>query len=416
MATKPRAMLQPEVIGDVDEGYTPEAAEVDELGLTAEERAAFDQMKDGPQDADGAAEPEVAPADGQATEAQPDPAQAQPQEPPAEPDEDDGPDAITTDPKTGKPQKTINFGKHQRLMTKAQKEAADLRAAAEQERINNAKLAERLAILNEALMVPAPTQQTEDQAPTNPWLEPTVDPNENAIEALAQMQRRQEWSQNATTQAQQQTTEMLEDQQLVGGFERDIQRFAATEQGAHFMGTDGAYQFLKNSRLVELGISLFDKDPLDPSEQFTQAEINKIIADYNAEEKWVVSNALKAGKSPAQAILRLAKGRGWKAPTAAPAADPAILQQRQQAAPAARQAAPARAPAQAAGAVAKLQGEIEGARASRSLSDGGGAPPAEPLTAERLLAMDDAEFAAYVDRLPKQQLDAIMGRQLPGRQ
>ena len=52
------ATLEPERIGDVDENFTPEATEVDELGLTQEERAEFDGMRDadkgvpeGPEDA-----------------------------------------------------------------------------------------------------------------------------------------------------------------------------------------------------------------------------------------------------------------------------------------------------------------------------------------------------------------------------
>ena len=39
--------IQPENIGDVEEGYTPEAeGQVDELGLTPEDRAVFDGMRD----------------------------------------------------------------------------------------------------------------------------------------------------------------------------------------------------------------------------------------------------------------------------------------------------------------------------------------------------------------------------------
>jgi hypothetical protein len=47
--------------------------------------------------------------------------------------------------------------------------------------------------------------------------------------------------------------------------------------------------------------------------------------------------------------------------------------------------------------------------AGRSLSDGGGAPP-QGLSAEMLLKLDDEEFAALVDQLPKHQLDTLMGR------
>jgi len=415
-------MLQAEQIGDVDEGTPVESR--DEFGFNAEERAAWDAMQAGPADGDGPAEPEPA-SDPEPTEPAPDAPPADPAAvaPPAEED-DDAPDVITTDPKTGKQQKTINYGKHQRLITKAQKQAEDARLLAEQQRVDNAKLAERLAILNEALMAPPPSSApAAPAAPANPMLEPTINPAEDAIAALDQMQRRQVWLAESSMQVQEQTQEQLQDQQVVADFTRDTQTFARTEEGRHFFGDEGAYQFLKNSRLIELGISLFDKDPTDPNAVFSQTEINKMVADYNAEEKWVVTNALKGGKSPSMAIMKLARGRGWKAPAAAAPAPPAPAPAARAAAPAvpglARPpaAAPPRAPAAAApaSAAAKLQAEIDGAAASRSLSDGGGSPPAEPLTPEALLRMNDEEFGRYVDSLPKDRLDAIMGKQFPGR-
>jgi hypothetical protein len=220
---------------------------------------------------------------------------------------------------------------------------------------------------------------------------------------------------DASMQQQEATQDQLQDQALLRDFTRDTQMYAQTEEGQHFFGGEGAYQFLKNSRLVELGISLFDKDPTDPNEQFTPQEINKMIADFNAEEKWVVNNALSTGKSPAKAIMRLAKGRGWKPPqAAAPAAPLPAGGARRPAQPQARSPA-APAPAAARNAVAQIQAEQAGAAASRSLSDGGGVPPAEPLSIETLLKMDDQEFGMYIDNLPTQRLQALMGREFPGR-
>jgi hypothetical protein len=423
--------VQIERIGDVEEGAPLPPSERDELGLTAEERAIFDGMRDG--DADIPADPEPEPAP------EPDPAALAPDgtTPPAPapapeptPEDDDTPDTVVTDPKTGKKQSTISFGKHQRLLTKAQQAAEQARQLAEQERINNAKLAERLAILNEALTAPPPPTPEERAAmqqreiAANPMLEETIDPAADAIGALAQIQRRQDWLANTTAQQQEATREVLDDQQMISDYQRDTTAFSRTEAGKHFFGADGAYQFLKNSRLVDLAISLFDKDPTDPDAQFTPQEVQKLISDFNAEERWVVSNAQKAGKSPAAAIMKLARGRGWKppqagaAPAPAPAPAPtapraAAPAQRTQAAPAAPAVPAARAPGQL-DAVAQLQAEAAAAAASRSLSDGGGAPPGQPLTMERLVKMNDAEFAAYIDNLPKDRLDAIMGKDFPG--
>ena len=331
MAVRPQAQKSSlpdhaEVIGDVVEGEAAEGSGLDEYGFTPEERAAFDSMKEGPQDSEGPAEPMPTEPEADPAAAAPDPAAAQvdPNAPPAPApgpteEDDDSPDVVTTDPKTGKVQKTINYGKHQRLMTKAQTEAAQIREQLNQERLNQAKLAERLQILNDALMAPAPADPAQSDQPENPMQEKTIDPAEDAIGALAQMQRRQIWLADSGVQAQEQVQERIEDQELVSNFERDIRTFTSRPEGQHFMGPDGAYQYLKNARLVQLGISLFDKDPTDPNERFTQQEISKMIEDYNAEERWVVGNALRTGKSPSMAVLKLAKTFGWRPPEAQPA-------------------------------------------------------------------------------------------------
>jgi hypothetical protein len=424
--------VQPEHIGDVDQGTPPPASEVDELGLTPDERAAFDAMKDGPMDGDGPAEPPPpaeagTPAPGETPPAPaPGDPKTPPAEPPAEPDDED--DIIVNNPKTGKPQKTMSVGKHNRLLTKAQQEAQALRQQMETERLERVKLAERLSILNEALTTPppqpqlTPEQQQQQAMAQNPMLEPDIDPDEDAIGAVKQANRRLAFMAQQLTQSHESTQEQLEDQQLLQSFQRDTVAYSQTPDGQHFMGPEGAYQFLKNSRLTELGISLFDKDPTDPNEVFTQAEINRMIADFNAEEKWVVQNAIKSKKSPSAAIMKLARGRGWKPPAPGAAATaPAAPAAAAPAAPAPRAPTngngappplaqpPAAAPARSA--VDQITEEAAAAAAGRSLSDGGGAPPPTELTAEKLLRMSDDEFARYVDNLPKEKLDAIMGRE-----
>ena len=439
MAPKAQPLtLQPETIGDVDQGFVPEPEQhdVDEMGLTPEERAEFDNMRDAgrglPEPAEEP-EPEEGAGEGQPQISAPPGPAPRVQHPP---EEDDEPDQVVRDPRTGKEQRTISFGKHQRLLNRERQNAETLRTQAEQTRLEQAKLAERLAILNEALMAPPPqppmTPQEQEyvrqqQIAQNPMLEDTIDPAIDLPASIAQLQRRQAFMASASMQQQEDTNEQLADQALLRDFTRDTQAFSQTQEGMHFFGGDGAYQFLKNSRLVELGIALFDKDPTDPQETFTQQEINKMIQDFNAEEKWVVNNALQANKSPAKAIMRLARGRGWRPPQAAapaaqaPAPAAGAPQPRRAASQAPPQlargpaAAPARAAAPAVSAVAQLQAEQAGAAASRSLSDGGGAPPAEPLSLERLLAMGDEEFGMYIDNLPKARLESLMGREFPGR-
>lgn len=397
--------LKPEVIGDVDEGEALPGAK-DDLGLNTEERAAWDEMQAGAKDApiELEPEPEASP------DAPPAPAEAAPAPvaeaaPEGEDDADDAPEgAPALDPKTGKPQqKTVNWQKHQRIIAKKDEKLTATERQLQEERESRIKLNERLAILNEALTAPPPTAPAKVEAPANPMLEPDIKVEEDALAAIDQAQRRISYLQKEGAEKYEVTQATLEDRQLKDDFQRDADMFSRTETGQHF---SAAYQYLKDSRLTELAISLFDKDPTDPAQVFTPAEITKLVNDFNAEEKWVVSNARNGGKSPAAAIMKLAKGRGFKPQSEAPA---------QAAAPAA--AVPAVAPAKngngahaAPDAIAKIKAETEGAAASKSLSDGGGAPPAAELTPERLLKMSDAEFARYVDTLPKDKLDAIMGR------
>lgn len=393
--------VQAEKIGDVEQGAPVGTA--DDLGLTSDERAQWDAMQsaevipdDEPETAHEDA-PEVAP------EAAAKPEGESVEKPEGEDDgEEDAPEA-PVDAKTGKSQqKQVSWQKHQRLLS-----ARDAKLKAAEERANKltidqAKLATRLDMLNEVLTAPPPVDPVVAQKQAvaeNPMLEPDIKVEDDALGAIAQLQRRNAYLLQQTTQTHEETQAQLQDRQLKDDFERDVAAYSRSEAGKHFYN---AYQFLKDSRLTELAISLFDKDPTDEGQIFTQAEINKLVSDFNAEEKWVVSNARGAGKSAAAAIMKLAKGRGFK-PQAPPAPSPV---------PAAAAPAAAR-PANGNGvpnAVAKIQAEAEAAAASRSLSEGGGVPPALELTQDRLLKMSDAEFGRFIDNLPQDQLDSIMGR------
>jgi hypothetical protein len=421
------AGLQVERIGDVDEGEPPVPSEVDEFGLTPDERAAFDGMKDADKGLPEAPEePEEAPAPAPAPE-EPKQKLDAPPAPPKKveaPEEDDEPDQVTRDPRTGKEQRTISYGKHQRLLKKAREDAEALRAQAEEGRINHAKLTERLAILNDALTAPPPPpqltpqeqeQQRRQEALQNPMLEDTIDPSIDLAGSIAQMQRRQIFMAQANMYQQEATQEQLADQQMVRDFTRDAEMFSRSEEGQHFFGDAGAYQFLKNSRLCELAYRMFRKDPTNVNDKFTQKEINQLVSSYNEEERDLVGDALQNGVSPSQTIMWYAKGRGWRppqpaAPPPAPPPAPASARKSPLAPPA---AVPPPQPSNSA--VARIQSETAGAAASRSLSDGGGVPPAEPLSIEQLLKMDDEEFGVYIDNLPPQRLQSLMGRDFPTR-
>lgn len=417
--------MQPERIGDVQQGADTPDTGTDDLGFTPSERAEWDRMEEEAKNAPQEGQPEAAPAadapiDGDADDdGAPDPAQAQGQQKqdpqPGEDDDDEQPEPAASK----KPGSTVSRHKYTRELTKRDQELATLRQQVADSGISQAKLAERLQILNEALTAPAPQDPAvarEQAVAENPWLEATINVNDDAIAAIAQMQRRQEYNAKQMVETQEFTAADVEDRQLRDSFTRDISAFSTSEQGKGFQD---AYAYIKNSRLTEIAVSLYDKDPNDPNEVFTQREISKIIEDFNAEEKWVVKNAIENKRSPAGALMRLAKSRGWKyEEPAAGGAQPAPQarqpaqgngaapqQQARQPAPAVRQGANGQGSA-----VDKINAEIEGAAQARSLSDGGGAPPMEPLAMDKLLKMGDREFAEFVDNISEEKLARLMGK------
>lgn len=386
-----------------------DGGDVNDIGLTAEEQAEFDRMAQGGDDPepppagdsiDGDDDPDGDEDDG----ADPAPAET----PPAPLGREKTPAELAAEAATGKKPapKTVSFGKYQRELKAERARVATLEAAERTARENNIKLAERVAIIQEALSQPPAPVVDPNAPPANPFDEDDIDPTVDYAASVQQIQRRQRFQREESTRVEQNVTESNEDREMRDTFTRDFQTYGATETGKDL---PEAYQFLKDSRLTEIAISEFDKDPNDPNEVWMPGEIAKMVQMFNAEEKWVVGNAIKANKSPAAAIMKLARARGFKPAAPAPAA---------RAAPAAP-AAPARVPAvrngngaapPAAPSAAQALAELAAAKeAGKSLSDGGGAPP-QGLSAEMILALGDEEFADMVDNLPKHQLDALMGR------
>lgn len=379
-------------------------------GLTADEQAQFDGMRtgdtpagdpepsEGDEGQDGEAEADLDGEDGDAdTIGEPDP---------IAPLAAKTSEELTADAGKKQAPKTVSFGKYQRELKKAGETTAAAQAEAKKAREDAIKLAERVAIINEALSA-QPTAPVDPNAPpANPFEEADIDPAEDYAAAVQQERRRNKFAYEASQGVQQDVAVSREDQAMKDTFQRDYNASAAADPIVPL-----AYQFLKDSRLTEICISEFDKDPNDAAEVFTPQEVARMVQIFNSEEKYVVGNAIKAGKSPTAAILRLAKARGFKPPAAAPAAT---------ARPAAAPAAPAvpavrngtgRPPAAPAvpSAAEQLAALAAAQEAGKSLSDGGGAPPTG-LTAEMLLRMDDDAFADLIDGLPKHQLDALMGR------
>lgn len=252
------------------------------------------------------------------------------------------------------------------------------------ERDRNARVEERLAILNEAFSTgtqqkpsaSAPAAQA--QAPQNPYEEPSIDPESDFMGWAKQMQRRSEWNFNTHKQTQESQSTRDNFQRLTHRYHEDAKSYIAKDPTFK-----DAYSFLVGSRhreLAALGVT-------------DQKEREKQIAQ---EETAIVVQAFEAGKSPAQVLHEYARARGFSG-TAAPAS--------QGGAPSAQHLTPAPSAQNAAERIAHLR---NGQNAAQSLSNGSGAHVA-PLTYERLANMSDDDFENAVAGLSKAQLTALMG-------
>jgi hypothetical protein len=381
----------------------------DDIGLSPEEQAQFDSMRDTAHPGSNASspdqlvQPEAAASDGTPAPDQPKGSEPAPQgEPSLTPGEED-PDVETIkdsagkdviDAKTGKPQKRVSFHKFQRTLNELT-EARKLLATTAEER---ARIDERLKIINEALMTPAATPAQEQVEE-----DPEPDAENNIFEwvkwSKREMDRRTERFQNFVNETQADR----EENQIASTYRRDANQFAATEP--HF---GQAYNFLMTNRAAQLRAGGWPED--------------KIQEQVVKEEKGLVRTALKAGVSPSKRIFDMAKAAGFAMSIAAPQPKPTAsgtppaaaqqvpgtplngaapqLQAAASAAPAARPAIPSVAE--------QVAMAAQGVEASKTLSGGGGAA-SQPLTAEKLLTMDPDEFAAVVDNLSKTRLRELFG-------
>lgn len=398
-----------ERLDDAGDGGDPaEGGEVNEAtGLSADEQAAFEGMRTGdtpagdPEPAAGDADPADGDLDGEDADGDaPGEAPLAAVDPLAT---EKTPAQLAAEAATGKKlaPKTVSYGRYQRDVKKAEAERTAAQAEAKKAREDAIKLAERVAIISEALSAPAAAAVDPNAPPANPFDEEDIDPTVDYAESVKQIQRRQRFQNENQGRIEQDVTVSREDQQMHDNFHRDFQRMAATDPTVPL-----AYEFLKDSRLIEICISEFDKDPTDPAdrERITQQEVARAVQVFNAEEKYVVGSALKQGKSPTAAIVRLAKARGFKPPAPAAAQPAARVPARTNGA-----APPAAAPSVA----AELAALAANKEAGKSLSDGGGAPPESGISAKMLLDMSPEEFEDFIDNLtPKEerQFNELLGR------
>lgn len=404
-----------------DGATPPNEPIVEDAGFTPEEQAQFDSMRqDSPIPGEGGA-PEAPAVD----PAQPSPAvdpavaaaPAAPQDG-ADDDDDDDPEPAATQPAAadGKTpqQRRVAYGKYQRLKARAEKTAADLateKAERTKDRETQARLDERLRLLNEALTAPPPAAEKTDE-------DPEPDAEKDIFGWVA-------WKKRDDIRLRQEVSDLRQgrqaesaDTELFNNYRQEAEVYAQREP--NFVP---AYQHLMRSRTIELAQYYYGKDLEDPATPpLTAQEITRIKTTVANEEKQLVAEAFKTGTSPAARVMAMARGRGFRpqAPGAANGAPPAngaaatapAVNGAPQAAPAAAAPGALANGSGAAPAAPSVKDEIanikNGQAAALSLSSGGGVPTS-PLTPERLANMNEEDFGHLMDSLSETKIKELMG-------
>lgn len=366
-----------------------------DFGLDADEQKLFDEMKSAPADIPGDTPPATPPGPSPEPDAAAGAAPADGAIPAG--DEDDEPDAPAA-ADGERPTKRVGWTKFKRLQDEAAATKAELateRAAKEKMAETQARLDERLRLINEALTPPAAAPVDEDQEPDpeqdifahNAWLKrQLLQTRETLNERIGTIE----------TTRQAETAET----QLASTYMDDAQRFAASEPNF-----GPAYSYLMQVRTAQLANYHFGKDLTDPATPaLTQQEINKIKSEVAREEKALVGNAIKAGKSPAQAVYAMARMTGFRPPAATPAPTNGAAASGNGAKPPATNGAAASVPT--------VRSEIDRIKsaqdASLSLSGGGGSP-APVLDARKLADMPQDQFNELLENMSRGDLMRIMG-------
>jgi hypothetical protein len=302
------------------------------------------------------------------------------QTPPApEPDIGDEPS-----PEPGKPPRRVAYSKFQA----AEEARVNLERQLQDQAVKNARIEERLSLLQQALVEPAAAQ--------TPAVKEKPDP-EKDIFGYAR------WLEEQLTSVADKVNG-YEQQITVGQAEMDQERTYINSLNS-YAGKEPnftqAYGYLLRNRAAEL---MAPRYPTATFEQLMQAEIPADIADMlRQEERDIYKTAFKEKRDPAADIFRFAQLRGYR--PAAPQPAPVVP-----AAPVAP-AAPARpgtplaaAPAVPAAPVPSTASDMveaikRGQPAAMSLSNASGATAGAGLTPQMLADMPEEQFAALVNEL-----------------
>jgi hypothetical protein len=327
--------------------------------------------------------------------------------PTEEPDPGDEPAADPT-----KPPRRVSYRKFQ-----AEAEArAGLERQVQEQAVKNARIEERLSLLQQALVEPA--------APAAPAKE-KPDPEKDIFGYARYLEEQLTAVADKVNGYEQQITAGQAEMDQERNYINSLNSYAGREP--NFMH---AYGYLLRNRAAEL---MAPRYPQATYEQLMQAEIPADVADVlRQEERDLYHTAFQEKRNPAENIFRMAQLRGFKPPTApqAPAAPasnttpapnghaqpPNPQQPVRPGTPLAAIPPVAVAPAAPNGAAPTAADLVEsikrGQNASMSLSNASGGSGIE-LTPQLLAEMSDEQFSALFNELQargdKQKLMDLMG-------
>lgn len=266
----------------------------------------------------------------------------------------------------------------------------DLRTELQMTKEQNARVEERLAILNEIMSADDTPKTPEPAAPEAPVLEEDfLDPEVDIFKSAKQMQ---EFIKKQTAYVkkleekldgtQQMTRQQLDEMAMQTSLRNDVSSFSARNKDFF-----DAYQHLRKVRDASLQtLGYEDKAARE--------------AALAAEERSLAMAAVKGKRSYAETLYKLAKDYGYapQAPTPAPVTPP----------PAATPPAPAPAPAVDPAAAARVQAIAQGKETSVSLNGVGGSG-GEGLTVANLANMSEHDFLNLAAKLGgKGKMDAFL--------
>jgi hypothetical protein len=250
----------------------------------------------------------------------------------------------------------------------------------------NARLAERLSILQEALSAPDAAAPPAEVDPIDSDV--PIDPEVDIFGAFKQMQKRLEKSQTAALAEVQKAQEgnrstqaQIAEQQLQKAYQDDALHFS--QETPDF---GDAWRHLGLARAQELRL-------LGVSDE---ADIKRRLIE---EERLIVIHAVKTGQRPSKLVYDLAKAKGY------------TVKEAKAAAKAAEEAAPPAKEVKNGAAMGAVETLAKAQRnAGATLSGGSGSPGETVMTAESLANMSERDFDAMVTKLGADKINRILGQ------